>query len=572
MNKPTTISIPKYTTSLEVTPGKTTTITVTISQITVTTMSYSNVIVSSGQTTKSVITPYESVDVPTQVVTIGDQTRTLHLPPWPQITLGPPDQWTSTPGGDDNNSTDPGWTFPTAPSDPEPVTLPPITKPDYIGPEPDPSQTPRWPEDLDPTPVPTPVPEEGEDDDDDDSDNHYKSSCKMWFFFVCISWPGPFNVDIQGWDWNFPPGKWGPGPPPPINWPPGITVKGTLPPWPEITVHPGGSLEPSPKPTDCEPAEAEICMTTSVFQTTVSQGTTKTVSSSETSTCATVTGCQLRDVDTTTSKNVCTIRKRNDEATITPAAQPTGNVQVAERRNLEDRSGRLQRRADIDWSCETSGPLGIIWPQNPLNNDGQNDIRQALIRRRNAIGANYVEIRANDLQFTAYYVVYNMGPLAVQYFNSAEMPHVYLAYLPSNPQRPSHIPARRRDEGARGDTDRELYVAARDFNITKRDVHVESSTLWYLSQASWPPNHDFDVANGAEHDPENNKFATSWDDSFGAGQRIYITERQMDGSNTVNPPSSPPHPFSSRINHPVLISSLSRKHRSTPTVSAVFQW
>ncbi|KAK5628851.1 hypothetical protein RRF57_004566 [Xylaria bambusicola] len=180
LDKPTAISVPKYTTSLQIEPGTTTTITITVTQITVTTMSYSNVVVSSGQSSKT-ITPYESVDLPDVTTTIGSQTRTLHLPPWPRITLGPPDKWTSSTS---SNNTDPGWTFPTAPDSPTPVTFPPITKPEHTGPEPDPNSTPRWPTDLDPTPVPTPVPDDGEDDDDDPNDDHWKSSCKMWFFFV----------------------------------------------------------------------------------------------------------------------------------------------------------------------------------------------------------------------------------------------------------------------------------------------------------------------------------------------------------------------------------------------------
>lgn len=561
LDEPTTISIPKYTTSLEVKPGTITSITVTVSEITVTTMSYSNVIISSGQSSETTITPYLSVDLPSVVTTIDDQTRTLHLPPWPLITRGPPDQWTSTQSGN-SSSTDAGWTFPTAPPNPPHVTLPSITKPDYTGPEPDPNQPTRWPTDLDPTPVPTPVPEEGEDDDDDDDDNHYKTSCKLWFFFICISWPGPFDVHIEGWEWNFPPGKWGPGPPPPINWPPGITLKGTLPPWPEITVHPGGSLEASAKPTDCEPAEAQVCMTKSVFATTVSQGTTKTTSTSVTETCATVMGCNLQDIDTTTSQDACTIRRRNIQATA-PAAQPTRNTEGTERRNIEESGPRLLPRADIDWSCESPGDLGIIWPENPLNNDGQNDIRKALLRRRNAIGADYLEIRANDLQFTAYYVVYNMGPLALEYFNSREMPHVYLAYLPSNPQRPSHIP-QRRDSDVEEDANLQGFNT-RDLNLTRRDIHIETTNLWYLSQASWPPGYDFDVPQGAEHDPENDKYATSWDDSFGQGQTIYITERQMESNTEYSDRfrrlpmvvyGTPTAPAQSDINHGVQVAAL----------------
>jgi hypothetical protein len=87
-----------------------------------------------------------------------------------------------------------------------------------------------------------------------------------------------------------------------------------------------------------------------------------------------------------------------------------------------------------------------MWPKDPYDNDGQNAILKALLRRKNAIGATYLEIRANDLAFTAYYIVYNMGPLALDYFNSREAPDAYLAYYPGNPQRPGHIPTRRRSD------------------------------------------------------------------------------------------------------------------------------
>ncbi|KAI0418380.1 peptidase S8/S53 domain-containing protein [Xylaria grammica] len=304
-------------------------------------------------------------------------------------------------------------------------------------------------------------------------------------------------------------------------------------------------------------------MTKSVFATTVSQGTTKTTSTSVTETCATVTGCNLRDIDSTTSQDAGTIRRRNIQVTA-PTAQRTGNAEGTERRNIGESGRRLLARDDINWNCESAGPLGIIWPQNPLNNDGQNDIRKALLRRKNAIGAGYLEIRANDLQFTAYYVVYNMGPLALEYFNSREMPHVYLAYLPSNPQRPSHIPQRRNSD-AKEDADLKAFNA-RDLNLTRRDIHVETTNLWYLSQTSWPPGYDFDVPQGAEHDPENDRYATSWDDSFGKGQTVYITERQMDESNTEYSDrfrrlpmveyGTPTAPSQSDINHGIYVASL----------------
>ena len=52
---------------------------------------------------------------------------------------------------------------------------------------------------------------------------------------VCIKWDD-FGVKIGGWDWPpWPPGIIGPGPPPPIEFPPGVELKGILPPWPKIT-------------------------------------------------------------------------------------------------------------------------------------------------------------------------------------------------------------------------------------------------------------------------------------------------------------------------------------------------
>lgn len=57
--------------------------------------------------------------------------------------------------------------------------------------------------------------------------------CKLWFFFVCISFG---KINIGGWYWSFPPGIY-PGPlPPPIDWPPGFTLRGNMPRWPTITV------------------------------------------------------------------------------------------------------------------------------------------------------------------------------------------------------------------------------------------------------------------------------------------------------------------------------------------------
>jgi hypothetical protein len=47
-----------------------------------------------------------------------------------------------------------------------------------------------------------------------------------------------------------------------------------------------------------------------------------------------------------------------------------------------------------------------------------------------ALGHDFIEFRANDLDFTAFYYVYNMGPVALAYFNSAEVPSVSGSPIP----------------------------------------------------------------------------------------------------------------------------------------------
>ncbi|KAJ4996364.1 Killer toxin subunits alpha/beta 6 [Colletotrichum sp. SAR 10_66] len=88
-----------------------------------------------------------------------------------------------------------------------------------------------WP-DMELVPVPTPVPAEGEDDDN----GKHKSSCRLWFFLICKAWDD-WDINIRDWEFNMPPGLWGPGPPrlDQIRLPPGFTIKGTLPPWPKMT-------------------------------------------------------------------------------------------------------------------------------------------------------------------------------------------------------------------------------------------------------------------------------------------------------------------------------------------------
>ncbi|KAI9166458.1 Glucan 1,3-beta-glucosidase [Paramyrothecium foliicola] len=234
----TTISIPPYTTSLELAPGTTTTITVDVPEIVTESLEYYNVNITSGQNGGHRITPTVSLSIwpITTAITLpgGEvQVRTLQLPPWPAITGIPP------PGPEPSNSnpaeTDIMTSLP-PPVLPPRVTFTTTSKPEFTPPG-DNDETPSatWPESFEIQPVETEVAENGEDDDGDGP--RFKASCKLWFFTLCISWP-EFDISFFGWEWDMPPGVWGPGPPPIhlIKLPPGMTIKGTLPPWPKITV------------------------------------------------------------------------------------------------------------------------------------------------------------------------------------------------------------------------------------------------------------------------------------------------------------------------------------------------
>lgn len=105
----TVISIPPYTTSLEVGSSvgtsfvvTTTTITIIVALITTREIQQSNVEVKAGQTGGFIPTPSVPVPRPTYTVTNGNgvaTARTLTLPPWPAITNGPPSRWsTNLPG------------------------------------------------------------------------------------------------------------------------------------------------------------------------------------------------------------------------------------------------------------------------------------------------------------------------------------------------------------------------------------------------------------------------------------------------------------------------------------------
>ncbi|KAG7141347.1 hypothetical protein HYQ45_018816 [Verticillium longisporum] len=99
-----------------------------------------------------------------------------------------------------------------------------------------------------------------------------------------------------------------------------------------------------------------------------------------------------------------------------------------------------QNENTVIWDCEETGEDGIIWPQDPKEG-GQTRIRALLQERKDALGGthSWTEVRAGDLDYTAFYYVDNMGPVAQAYFDSDEeftgqlkaplSPHSYLSSM-----------------------------------------------------------------------------------------------------------------------------------------------
>ncbi|KEZ41476.1 hypothetical protein SAPIO_CDS7623 [Scedosporium apiospermum] len=143
-----------------------------------------------------------------------------------------------------------------------------------------------------------------------------------------------------------------PGPPPIniIHPPPGVTIRGTLPPWPRITIGRDHRITTESEPDDCETQTAEACTTTDF----VSDGTT----TSSTTLCETITGCSLSVEDSSTavfgSQTAAPIGAFNDEswATMTLGDDYTNSVFAA----LESRLAREEASGGGTTLSFTPGP------------------------------------------------------------------------------------------------------------------------------------------------------------------------------------------------------------------------
>jgi hypothetical protein len=63
---------------------------------------------------------------------------------------------------------------------------------------------------------------------------------------------------------------------------------------------------------------------------------------------------------------------------------------------------------------------------------------------------------------------------------------------------------------------------------TKRAFQTELNGNWHLSQVSWPQflpwDAPLDLDNGERHDPAKNRYAYSYDNVMGQGQKFYMVE------------------------------------------------
>ncbi|KAI0179367.1 hypothetical protein GGR52DRAFT_303474 [Hypoxylon sp. FL1284] len=241
-----------------------------------------------------------------------------------------------------------------------------------------------WPPGATVSPVPEGV------DEPEPGDDGTRVQCRLWFFSLCISTP---SLHIGGWNWNLPPGIYPPGPPPPgaIQWPPGFSLEGTLPPWPRITIPAGGTPEIPEGPEDdqCTTESASICGTTSSFGTSGSVTTTTQVGS----TCATIHGCEVTDSATTsTTTGGCSTRTVTDiwvscsasSCATTSTSLATGCSVTASTTTLSCTAtatagvgGRI-RRADGQ-SCENVARM-VIWPENGRDESQTDSINTQLQR------------------------------------------------------------------------------------------------------------------------------------------------------------------------------------------------
>jgi hypothetical protein len=393
----TTISIPPYTTSLEIGwssngafTGTTITTVLSIPPITTNTIDYSNVQVNSSTDLFNIIptmsimpSPFIITDSYPPGVTNSPATRTITPPPYPfsgsiipsgvvytsyvldgqTIYLLPNQTTTTTENGHTIIIGPSGIIIDGGPPFPPPTTTT-TTSGITIGPPPPfftvfPSSTVEF--------ITTPVPKATTTVINGKTEPVIP--CFAWFFFICTD--GIQGIILFGFEL---PGIYPRGGPPPlpprppippgINWPPTIE-------WPSITIGPDGT--PSYDDIDDDPDNECQTETSSICSNTISKAPTTTVT--VTGACESVVGCSVTGSATTTTTSVCKL---------SAAALPSA-------------TGGLTKRAP-----DCGAKWAVVYPRN---SDSQ--VETAKIQRA---------IAALDLPGTVYRSQSTMGTLGTMFW------------------------------------------------------------------------------------------------------------------------------------------------------------
>ncbi|KAI9159157.1 Glucan 1,3-beta-glucosidase [Paramyrothecium foliicola] len=530
----TTISIPPYTTSLVV-GTTTTTVTFTLPAITTTAFEFSNVHATDMDevTEGAVFTADISIDVgpvyATLTVSGTTTTRRLTLPPWPQITQGPPESWTSfyhpwievTDNSTSVNSTTwDGGGF-TPGFHPSPITTT-TTSTEIVPP-------PIW------TKWPPGVIENDDDDDDDDDDEAIIVPCAgLWFFSFCIDFPG---LKLKTWKITIPEGRIGPGPPPPgIIDLPGWRVhfKGPLPPWPKVTRGPGPKpvLEYPEKPENCATVTQEVEFKTLSEGLSVTDGQTITTTVSTITHTGYVLGCEVPDYTPTISS--C---EKPTAAVARAVAEPTGPIV---RRQTGDDSMDIDDPMDMDlpssWNddmqCEGGEAYYILYPREHKDADVALIVQRLAAAKAKNVGTfDFIQVRGSGIDFTAFFVLKDFPEAMVT--RMREMSSVRFIYQYWEYVRTAKIKPEVQPWGVISNR-QAIVESAQKQNPNASEFEKRAyakrgnSKIWPLSQMCAPEGTDWlHDSNYATGDSTNPTFTYHYDDSAGSGQRIYIIEDEF---------------------------------------------
>ncbi|RYC61691.1 hypothetical protein CHU98_g4510 [Xylaria longipes] len=403
------------------------------------------------------------------------------------------------------------------------------------------------------------------------TDGGTNQPCTLWFFFVCIR---RSNIEIGGWFWSYPPGIYPPGPPPGIRWPPGFSLEGTLPPWPPITIGPGGQLTYSEEPNneECTTTQtASICTISTTFSVTSSDTFSSTTATSTTKICEPISGCSVSysttQVDTTTIET-CTVSPtnagRSGRPTTVPSAitQPSSNATQPSLVNRDNIANHvpLHKRA-----CKEV-PV-VVFPRNPTNRQEVQAIENALMQHAHrtvssgSLGGGY----------TAFIWVQSL-PTDVK-DELALLPEIddiydYRDWNANNQPQPGPIldliPAKRAPVNPRdlyrlergssyldislNDTSVDDPASHKEFRLAKRaQITAEAPGLYNDALISLPPRQTWKQLGDRGGRLSGNRFQYHFDDSAGSGISVYALG-EVGGVNTGHPEwagagNMPPQPL-----------------------------